>query len=578
MTPPKLTLAVITGNSERYIARFLECFTPIADEVVIVRAIGGQEHDDTLRRAVKFSKNTDIPFHFIDYKNAPTHEAWPHVDNFAAARNLAFSCAKHDWIFWADTDDIITPDSVALIRSAFEKHHENFHGFAIEYHVPEDGLKVQKERLVNRTKGTWRHAIHEEFKFHSESPPLIRVNEALVTHAPSGSRKTNDERNLRILQSMPPESLTLGHRFHLAQTLRTLEKTTASTATAVELLKEKDLGDNERYELLMNLGETCPDRAQQGNIYLQAYGTHPGRREALGELAIWSIITGRAAHAIHFAAAMMALDRPREYLWNAREMYYGWFGIKIYAMALRLNGQRAKADAIQHNHFHRHGAKISLLHATRGRPSRAFKAPHEWLSRAANPDSVEHIYALDADDQPSLPLALSRAVVLAPGGGCVAAWNAAADASTGQVLVQMSDDFTPPLHWDQIILERIGDLSTPSVLAVSDGFRTDQLLCMAILTRERYRQQGYLFHPDFHDAAMYSDNFFTDRAYADGAVIEARDVVFEHAHPAAGKADMDATYAAQNAPEKYTAGKAIYERLTAPVSRTCWIDSDRTTP
>ncbi len=87
---------------------------------------------------------------------------------------------------------------------------------------------------------------------------------------------------------------------------------------------------------------------------------------------------------------------------------------------------------------------------------------------------------------------------------------------------------------------------------------------MAILTRARYLQHGFMFHPDFEAAAMYSDNYFTDRAYRDGVVVEARDIIFEHHHPAFGKAPMDETYAAQNAPEKYAAGKAIYDRLTGP--------------
>ena len=47
---PKLSLAIITGNSERYIERFLECFTPLADEVVIIRAIGSQTPDETFTR------------------------------------------------------------------------------------------------------------------------------------------------------------------------------------------------------------------------------------------------------------------------------------------------------------------------------------------------------------------------------------------------------------------------------------------------------------------------------------------------------------------------------------------------
>jgi hypothetical protein len=84
---------------------------------------------------------------------------------------------------------------------------------------------------------------------------------------------------------------------------------------------------------------------------------------------------------------------------------------------------------------------------------------------------------------------------------------------------------------------------------------------MAILTRARYKAQGYLFHPDFK--SMYSDNYFTHCSYQDGCVIEARDIIFEHLHPAFGKAEMDETYATSNARERYTEGLEIFNRLVS---------------
>lgn len=60
---------------------------------------------------------------------------------------------------------------------------------------------------------------------------------------------------------------------------------------------------------------------------------------------------------------------------------------------------------------------------------------------------------------------------------------------------------------------------------------------------------------------MYSDNWFSDSAYRDKAVIEARHLVFEHIHPAAGKAPSDETYERSNSAENYRAGQATYERL-----------------
>jgi cephalosporin hydroxylase len=178
---------------------------------------------------------------------------------------------------------------------------------------------------------------------------------------------------------------------------------------------------------------------------------------------------------------------------------------------------------------------------------------------AERPDLVEHVFAFDADDKESYALRRMHHIELQPGGGCVAAWNYGALASVGDVVIQLSDDWTPPPLWDKLITERIGDTSKASVLAVSDGARIDGLLCMAICTRAYWEKDWFLFHPRF--TGVYSDNWFTKQAYARGCVIEARDLVFNHKHPAFGTAAMDATYRAQNAPERYAQGKAVIEEL-----------------
>jgi hypothetical protein len=112
-----------------------------------------------------------------------------------------------------------------------------------------------------------------------------------------------------------------------------------------------------------------------------------------------------------------------------------------------------------------------------------------------------------------------------------------------------------------LILDRIGDPEVSAVLAVSDGHRTDNLICLAIATRSYVMQDYFFFHPRF--TGVYSDNWFTHLAYQRGQVIEARDLVFQHQHPAFGTKDMDATYAAQNAPARYVEGKAIFDDLLA---------------
>jgi hypothetical protein len=174
---------------------------------------------------------------------------------------------------------------------------------------------------------------------------------------------------------------------------------------------------------------------------------------------------------------------------------------------------------------------------------------------------LEHIFCFDQDDKTSLPLDGFKNYWQDQeiGAGCVAAWNIGAFYSTGEILVQLSDDWIPPKGWDTAIIERIGDISTPAVLAVADGRRNDDLLCMAIMTRRRYEDQGFMFHPDFK--SVYSDNYFTEMAKKDGVIIDAQDLVFIHNHPAFEGSPLDNTYQESNSPERYAAGKSVFDRL-----------------
>lgn len=204
--------------------------------------------------------------------------------------------------------------------------------------------------------------------------------------------------------------------------------------------------------------------------------------------------------------------------------------------------------------------RISLLHATRGRWSKAINTMTLWLARSANPDAVEHIFAIDEDDAESIEkLQLFHPVIAAKNGYSVGAWNAAAKDATGDILVQIADDFEPPINWDISIVDALGDyLKTPKVLRVSDGLRSDGLITMAIVTRPWYETHG-LFNAEFRN--VYSDNDLTTRAKKAGAIIDARNLVFQHVHPFGGNAPMDSTYERGNDPAEYARAKKIYERL-----------------
>lgn len=553
----KLSLCIIAGNVEQYIERFLRSFAPLADEIVVVQAIGAAAPDRTMEIAAKTGARV------AKYQNG-RHPEWPHVDDFAAARNFAFSMATHDWVMWADTDDVITPESIQAIKELIEQHGKDTDIFALPYDIAGSGIKHIRERITRKGASQWIQAVHECM---APAPGVkwrvTTCNDASIVHLPHGMPEpAKAGRNMRILESIPEAELTTSLVYHLFTEHITGGNRDKAVEVAAQFFARSDAGETERYEMTLALGATAGDRDEKIKYFGWAVTISPDRREAYLELANVYADSGDARRALAYARAMSALPMPSgsHQPWQLRRRCWGDVGVGVLARAHRCNGDVVLGDVIEINHVAEHGARISLLHATRGRPTAAINCKKLWMQRAADPDSIEHIFAIDSDDDASAKLRTHRHVVSEAGKGCVGAWNLAARASIGQVLVQLSDDWEPPMYWDRIILECIGNVTKPAVLQISDGHRQDNLLCMAILTRARYKQQGYLFHPDF--TGVYSDNYFSLRAFADGVVIDARDVVFRHNHPFFGAGQMDATYQRQNSEEAYANGKAIFDRLT----------------
>lgn len=549
----KLSLTVITGNAEQYIGRFLDHFQHLADEIVVVRACGDQDPDNTLRIA------QDRGCIIGEYFNQEGTGHWPHVDNFAAARNKAASLATGDWLAWADTDDIISKESCQGMREMLAQLADDIDIVLCPYEVPDDGITHNRERFWRRGRAKWKNAIHECLEV-EKTQKAARFDNVAVVHMPIGPRKPeNNERNLRILEQVPLAERTASQLFYTMQAQRSCGNIEGAIESAQALAAAEDAGLPERYEAFIFLGQLAPDPTTRAQLYLQAVAVDPSRREAYGELCLLSLASNRFDQALAWSDAMWGLKKPRHWYWNSRRKFHSWLGVQLRGMALRGAGRPEEASALELNHFIENGAKISLLHATRGRPKQAWLARQTWLDKAKNADAIEHIFAIDYDDEKAGPFICCRHVQNRVAGP-VGAWNEAAKASNGQILVQMSDDFDPPMYWDEMILEAIGDTSKPKVLAVSDGNRKDDLLCMAILTRARYEQQGHLFHPEFF--SMYSDNWFSEQAFKDGVLIDARDkITFQHNHPAFGKGEMDETYSRSNSQDNYHRGECTLKRL-----------------
>ena len=135
--------------------------------------------------------------------------------------------------------------------------------------------------------------------------------------------------------------------------------------------------------------------------------------------------------------------------------------------------------------------------------------------------------------------------------------NAGARHATGQIICLNMDDLFPPLDWDKRLTEEFSTPRDSAVLHVSTQRPRDRIdFTPQILTRARYEKQGYVFFPEFE--SMLADTDFAQQAQADGCVIEAPHILFEHRHFDTGLSQTDEIYEKENRPEAYALGETLF--------------------
>jgi len=552
---PKISIYMIAGHEAQFIDRCLTAFKPFCDELVVCIAQGGRPDDGT--RAIAEKSGAKI----VEYKNAPAGANWPHVDNFAAARNTALDACTSEYAVWVDCDDLPHKDLKNALKRGVEAFEQNpkLGIYAGVYAVLNAKLAPVRERMVRRIDGAWsgkwHYAVHEALL---PNAGLESVGEQTVwvEHHPGGYKPNSADRNLRILQGQLSEAGKYAYYYQQELFLgnRRTESEPWSHVAAVWPGQEATLA----YEAACNQATATQDRTVRIGLYQKAHQMNPGRREAIYYLAREEASVGAWLQAYHLLKSAMVQPDPGVKIWNAQRTVYDFECIDLYLAACKAVGDTAEAEKIENMWRAQKPVKITVCHATRGRPQEAINARILWMKKAADPASVEWIYSVD-DDDPKADMLKNWGIVKGKG-GCIAAWNRAAEVARGEIIIQGSDDWDPPLHWDKIISDRIGDTSKPKVLAISDGHRKDDLLCMAILTKARLQDQGAMFAAEYDACSgIFSDNEFSKRAAYDGVIIPAKDIVFTHNNPLFTGAAQDAEFKRHNAKENYELGEKIFK-------------------
>lgn len=179
--PITISLCMILRNEENTIARCLDSVRGIPDEIVIVDT----GSTDCTKEIVR--QYTDRIFDFT----------W--IDNFADARNFAFSKATMDYILWLDADDVLSDSDCEQFLELKKNLDPIFDAVNMPYLLEFDKsgavtYSFRRNRLVCRSKNfRWIGAVHEYIDVCGQ----ILKSDICVTH--KGTSDIND-RNLRIFE------------------------------------------------------------------------------------------------------------------------------------------------------------------------------------------------------------------------------------------------------------------------------------------------------------------------------------------------------------------------------------------
>ena len=172
-----VSLCMIVKNEERVLQRCLDSVAGLMDEIIIVDT---GSTDATKEIAARY---TDKIYDFV----------W--INDFAAARNFAFSKAAMEYIYSADADEVLDEENRQAFRTLKETllpeidivqmYYTNQLSFGTIYNYD----KELRPKLYKRNRNfRWEGAIHEQVVLQ----PVIYDSEIAITHLPENQHKDRD--------------------------------------------------------------------------------------------------------------------------------------------------------------------------------------------------------------------------------------------------------------------------------------------------------------------------------------------------------------------------------------------------
>ena len=309
-TVPTLGLGLIARDEEELLPRLLASCGGAFDEVVLVDT-GSTDGTVTVFEAWAASQPT-VRGRVV---------AFPWVDDFGAARQVALDALESDWCVWADCDDVLV--GAGALRGAVGAARDGVCGLTARYDYVATEF-ARHVRVVRRGAGRWRGAVHEALDVDGpvEALPedLVRWVHLPAEHEGPKPRLLRDRAILeRELAADGSDERTV---FYLAQTYRDLGD--LPRAVAMYERRAAMAGWPEetffaRFQAGALLADTDWPRAMAGLV--AAWEQRPQRLEPLQLLSAHLRLRGEYETADLFARRGLGVPRPPDELFVAGWVY-----------------------------------------------------------------------------------------------------------------------------------------------------------------------------------------------------------------------------------------------------------------
>jgi hypothetical protein len=212
------------------------------------------------------------------------------------------------------------------------------------------------------------------------------------------------------------------------------------------------------------------------------------------------------------------------------------------------------------------GAELLVIVPTLGRPGNAASVIEAWRRTGAFQDGADLLFAVDYDD-PQLEsylqvvrgagLSIHQSPTWRP---MVEKLNSVAELHANYfghfALGFAGDDHLPRTPgWAGTMIRELRSLGT-GIVYPDDGYQGEKLPTSWAMTADIVKALGRMVPADV--AHLFCDNAVLDLGRAADCIRYLPDVLVEHVHPVAGKADWTDAYRTVNSRERWRTDKAAY--------------------